>query len=143
MKLKKTQAVIFDMDGVLTETSEQHFIAWKQLADEIGVDIDREFNEKLKGISRMECLDIIMKKGQLADKYSQEEKIELATRKNENYKELIQSISRKDLFEGALELFDVLKRNNIKIGLASASKNAETLLNKMEVIDYQRMQRTI
>ena len=136
MKYKKTRAVIFDMDGVLTETSEQHFIAWKQLADKIGVEIDREFNEKLKGVSRMECLDIIMEKGQLTDKYSQEKKNELATQKNDNYRELIQSISRKDLFEGAVEIFDVLKRNNIKIGLASASKNAETLLNKMEIRDY-------
>ncbi len=129
------KCAIFDLDGVLTETSEQHFEAWKVLADELGIDFDREYNEHLKGVSRMESLELILKNGNKTDAYSDEEKAELATRKNELYKELIAGFTPDNLFEGVRELFDILKSKGIKIALASASRNAPALIKNMGIAE--------
>ncbi len=129
------KCAIFDLDGVLTETSEQHYEAWKVLADELGIDFDRDYNEHLKGVSRMESLELILKNGNKTDAFSEEEKIELATRKNDLYKELIAGFTPDNLFEGVRELFDILKSRDIKIALASASRNAPSLIKNMGIAD--------
>lgn len=124
---------IFDLDGVLTETSEQHYQAWKSLADELEIEFDKAFNEHLKGISRMESLERILVRGNAADKYSDEEKRVLAARKNDIYRSLIENFTPDHLHEGVRELFDGIKAMGAKIALASASKNAPMLLTKMAI----------
>ncbi|OEG00139.1 beta-phosphoglucomutase [Vulcanibacillus modesticaldus] len=130
----KLEAVIFDLDGVITDTAEYHFLAWKKLADKIGVPFDREFNEKLKGIGRLESLELILNQGN--KKLTEQEKLELAKEKNEYYLELIQGITPANLLPGILPLLKELKENGIKIALASASKNAKTVIDKLQIKEY-------
>lgn len=134
--MKELKAVIFDLDGVITDTAEQHFLAWKQLASDIGALFDQDFNEKLKGVSRMDSLELILENGGLQNNFTLEEKIELATKKNELYKKLIEEITPNDVLPGMKELLQELKDNQIKIGLASASKNALTVLDRLEVTKF-------
>ncbi|WP_200901408.1 beta-phosphoglucomutase [Paenibacillus sp. DMB20] len=131
------QAVIFDLDGVITDTAKYHYEAWKQLAEELGIPFDREFNEQLKGIDRMASLEKIL--GQLPDggtSFTLEHKQELTARKNGNYQQLIQAVDESEILPGILELFHELKQAGVPIGLASASRNAETLLRQLKVESY-------
>ena len=130
------KGVLFDLDGVITDTAEYHFHAWKKLADDLGITIDREFNEKLKGVSREDSLTLILQHGNKSDDISAEEFTRLAKEKNDNYVEMIQAISPKDIYPGILELLKELKAHDIKIALASASKNGPLLLDKMEITSY-------
>lgn len=130
------KAVLFDLDGVITDTAEYHFLAWKKLGDELGISIDREFNEQLKGVSRTESLQRILALGGREHDFSAEEFDALAKRKNDNYVEMIQGVSSKDVYPGILELLQELKEHGLKIALASASKNGPLLLEKMTLTDY-------
>lgn len=130
------KGVLFDLDGVITDTAEYHFLAWKKLADDLGITIDREFNEKLKGVSREDSLTLILEHGNKLEDINSERFAELAHEKNENYVEMIQAISPKDIYPGILELLTELKEANIKIALASASKNGPLLLDKMEISHF-------
>lgn len=130
------KGVLFDLDGVITDTAEYHYHAWKKLANDLGIDMDREFNEKLKGVSREDSLRLILEHGKQTESISTKEFTRLAKEKNENYIEMIQSFSGKDIFPGILNLLKELKENNIKIALASASKNGPILLDKMQISDY-------
>ncbi|WP_066175173.1 beta-phosphoglucomutase [Bacillus marinisedimentorum] len=133
---RELKAFIFDLDGVITDTAEYHYLAWKQLAGELGVEFDREFNEQLKGVSRMDSLELILKKGGLENQYSIEEKEHLATKKNEHYKELIKQITPADLLPGILGLLKEIRDNKIAVAMASASKNAFTVVERLEVGEY-------
>lgn len=131
------KAVIFDMDGVLTETSEMHFLAWKALAESIGILIDRQFNEQLKGISRRDSLMKILKLG--TKEYSEDELQVLMKQKNDHYLTLIETVTRENLCEGILDFIMVLIKKNIKIAVASASHSAPLLLKLLDIeryIDY-------
>ena len=129
------KAVLFDLDGVITDTAEYHYLAWKSLAEELGIQgVDRSFNEQLKGVSRDDSLKKILALGNC--QVSNEEFVELATRKNDNYVDMIQKVSPADIYPGILKLLQALKANGIKIALASASKNGLVLLEKMELTDY-------
>ncbi len=130
------KAVIFDLDGVITDTAEWHYLAWKDLANSIGIDFDREFNEELKGISRMESLEKILIHGGVADQYSEIEKAALATKKNEKYVQLLAQMKPEDIFPGIKEFLEELRKNNLFIGLASASKNAPAILKSLEITSY-------
>jgi beta-phosphoglucomutase len=121
-------AVIFDLDGVITDTAEYHYLAWKNLANSLGIDFDKKSNEQLKGISRMESLEMILKLDKKEALFSDAEKLEFATKKNQYYQVLIKDISKKDILPGIVELLEKLKANNIKIALASASKNAKVII---------------
>lgn len=136
MEKNKLKAVIFDLDGVITDSARYHYLAWKELADELGIDFDEEYNEKLKGVSRMESLELILANGNACDKYSMEEKEALATKKNENYKELIKQITPEDTLRGVKPFLEELKANGIKIALASVSKNAPFILNQLQLTEY-------
>lgn len=125
---------VFDLDGVLTETSEQHYLAWKMIADELGIPFDKKRNELLKGISRMESLEILLQNA--SRNFSDDEKAILATNKNMYYKHLINDFSPANLFHGVIELLDDLKRQQIKIALASASYNAPLLIEKLGIKTY-------
>ncbi len=134
--MKNIKLVIFDLDGVLTETSAQHYRAWKELADELDIKIDLEFNETLKGVSRMDSLDRILALGNKQDLYTDKMKLELAAKKNNNYVEMISKFTHKNLFDGVIELLNTLKKNKILIALGSASKNGPKLLDSMGITKY-------
>ena len=129
------KAVLFDLDGVITDTAEYHFRAWKALAEEIGIDgVDRAFNEHLKGVSREDSLKKILALGNKT--VSDEAFASLAKRKNDNYVEMIQDVSPQDVYPGILTLLKDLRSHGIKIALASASKNGPFLLERMGLTDY-------
>ncbi|WP_454190179.1 beta-phosphoglucomutase [Paenibacillus sp. Marseille-Q7038] len=128
------KAVIFDLDGVITDTAEYHFLAWKSLADELDLPFDKEFNEKLKGVSRMESLELILSLGDAV--YSDEEKKALAEKKNDLYKEMIAKVTPADLLPGIESLLKELQEAGIGIALASASKNAPFILDRLGVTHY-------
>ena len=127
------RAFIFDLDGVLTDTAEYHFLAWRALADELNIPFDRHDNEALKGVDRMGSLAFILDKGGLS--LSEPKVLELADRKNRHYQQLIEQMSPADLFEGTHRLFAGLRERNIAIGLASASKNAPMVLDRLGIAD--------
>lgn len=136
MAKNKLKAVIFDLDGVITDSAKYHYLAWKELADELHIPFDETYNEKLKGVSRMESLELILKNGNASDKFTEEEKNQMAEKKNNNYKELIKQITPNDILPGVLEFLNELKDNKIKIALASVSKNAAFILHQLELDDY-------
>ena len=134
--MKKTKAVIFDMDGVITETSEMHYLAWKKLAESLGISFDRDFNEHLKGISRKDSLLKILEKAPSSHKFSEEEMTSLMTQKNDDYLSLIKSYNESHLNPGILDFMKALKAENIKIAVASASKSAPFLIEVMDISKY-------
>lgn len=125
------EAVIFDLDGVIVSTDEYHYEAWKYIADELNIKFDREINNKLRGVSRAESLEIILKSGDKT--YSEEEKAILLERKNNRYKELLVNLSPSDILEGVVEVLNYLKENNIKIAIGSSSKNTSLILEKINL----------
>lgn len=129
------RGVIFDLDGVITDTAKFHYIAWKNLASELEIEIDEEFNETLKGIPRLDSLVKILEYGGVRQNYSDSDIDSLADKKNEEYKLLLEELSKDDILPGIEEFIDELRSNNIKIGLASVSKNAPTILKKLELIE--------
>lgn len=130
------KGVLFDLDGVITDTAEYHYQAWKKLGSEIGITIDRKFNEQLKGVSREDSLTRMLEYGGKANVFTPEEFAELAARKNENYVEMIKKVSPNDVYPGILELLENLKQAGIKISLASASKNGPFLLKQMALTAF-------
>jgi beta-phosphoglucomutase len=135
--MKQTpKAFIFDLDGVITDTAEFHYLAWKKLAEELGITIDREFNEQLKGVSRMDSLERILALNPSLINMPQEEKEKLAFQKNEHYMELITTIKPENILPGIEELFINLKENHIKIAIGSASKNAQRVLELLGLTHY-------
>ncbi len=131
---KELKSVIFDLDGVIADTARFHYQAWKKLASEIGINLTYEFNENLKGVGRMESLDLILT---LIDKdFSKKEKMELANKKNGYYIQFINRMASSDLLPGVVKCFETLKDNNIKVVLASASKNSSDVINRLEIEKY-------
>lgn len=129
------KGVIFDLDGVLVSTDELHFKAWKMLAVELGIDkFTREDNKKQKGVSRMESLEVVLSKGSKI--YSQEMKEELAERKNNYYKELLEELDERAILPGVTECLKMLKSKGILIGIGSVSKNAPLILEKTGLMKY-------
>ena len=127
------EAVIFDLDGVIVTTDDYHYEAWKKIADQENIYFDREINERLRGVSRMESLDIILEKSSKI--YNEEEKIELATRKNDYYKNLLENLTKDDILPGILETLKLLEDKKIKTAIGSSSKNTIFILNKIGLID--------
>jgi len=132
--VKKLEAVIFDLDGVITDSAEYHYLAWKELAEELGLAFDREKNERLKGVSRMESLEILLEDSGL--NLSEPVKQALAVKKNENYKLMIERITPADLLPGIERLLSGLQERGIAIGLASASHNAPLILQRLEAAHW-------
>ncbi|ULT58284.1 beta-phosphoglucomutase [Neobacillus drentensis] len=125
----KIPAIIFDLDGVIVSTDEYHYQAWKRISDQENIYFDREINERLRGVSRMESLDIILSH---SDKnYSDTEKQSLAQRKNTIYCELLNNLSPNDILPGVIHLLLALKARDIKIAIGSSSKNTPFILEKI------------
>lgn len=128
------KAVVFDLDGVITDTAKYHYFAWKNMADKLGIEIDIEFNERLKGVSRIESLRRILIHGNKLDAYEPAEIERLANEKNEEYKELIQQVTSADLLPGIESLLKELKTNGIRMAIGSASKNAPAILERLGIL---------
>ncbi len=126
-------AVIFDLDGVLTDTAELHFRAWSRLAAEIGVPFDRRTNERLKGVDRMTSLDIILERAQRP--FDAGERTRLAARKNAYFGELLEELTPAALLPGATEALRDVRGRGVRVALASASHNARTILAKLGIAD--------
>lgn len=142
----KYDAVIFDLDGVITDTARYHYLAWMRLASTQGVHFDEEFNEQLKGIDRMGSLERILMAA--TRQYTLAEKLALAEEKNAQYVALIANMTPDDLLPGALKALDSCRAAGMRIGLASVSKNALTVLDKLGiasrfdyVVDAARLER--
>ncbi|MBX7125503.1 MAG: beta-phosphoglucomutase [Cyclobacteriaceae bacterium] len=128
------QACIFDLDGVIVDTAHYHFLAWRRLAAELGFELTPEANERLKGVSRMRSLEIILEIGGL--QRSREEMDAMATRKNAWFVEYIEAMQAHEIFPGITDLFAKIRQAGMKIGLASSSKNADTVLRKLGIAHH-------
>lgn len=131
----KLQTVLFDLDGVITDTAEYHYLAWKRMADQIGIEIDRDFNERLKGIGRMESLERILVHGKKVEEFTSEQREQLAKSKNDHYVSLLIHLTPEHTYPGIKELLDQLREHEIPAVLASASKNAPQILASLQLAD--------
>jgi len=125
------KAAIFDLDGVIIDTAHYHYIAWKRLASEFGITLTHENNEMLKGVSRMRSLEIILSLGNL--ELPEQQKEQLAEKKNKWFVEYIESIRPEEIFPGVIDLIRNLRKQKIKIGLASSSKNAPRVIELLGI----------
>lgn len=123
------KAVIFDLDGVIVTTDDCHYRAWKMMADDEGIYFDREINERLRGVSRMASLDIVLERAE--KEYTDDEKVALATKKNDCYVELINELTPADILPGVMDNLNRLKENGIKIAIGSSSKNTPIILKQV------------
>ncbi|KAA0991623.1 beta-phosphoglucomutase [Dyadobacter aurulentus] len=127
-------ACLFDLDGVIVDTARYHYIAWREVANALGFDLTPAQNELLKGISRMESLDIILAIGGV--ELTDEEKVKLATGKNIRYLELCSEMTPADTLPGVRHFIDELKEKGVRIALGSASKNARVILQSIDMLSY-------
>jgi beta-phosphoglucomutase len=128
------KACIFDLDGVIVDTAHYHFLAWKRLGQELGVDLSEADNEKLKGVSRIQSLQIILDMGKI--NIAKERKESLATRKNEWFVEYVEAMKPEEIFPGVKDLITSLRKKGIKVALASSSKNAPRVV---ELLGIQKL----
>ncbi|MBZ9630548.1 beta-phosphoglucomutase [Salegentibacter sp. LM13S] len=131
--MKTTKGVIFDLDGVIVDTAKFHFLAWRKLANDLGFDFTKEQNEQLKGVSRVESLKKILEWGEL--ELSKTEFKRQMTLKNENYLSYVAKMDEDEILPGVQKVIDYLIENNIPFALGSASKNARTILKKINLLD--------
>ena len=132
--MKKYNAVIFDLDGVICHTDKYHYQAWKAVADELGIYFDEEINNRLRGVSRMESFEIILERYE--GEMSEEEKECWTTKKNDIYKELLKNMSPADLSAEVKETLDDLRANGHKLAIGSSSKNARFILGQLGLGEY-------
>ena len=130
----KYAGIIFDLDGVICSTDEYHYQAWKALADRLGIEFDRTINNRLRGVSRMESLEIVLEKSTAA--YSAQEKAAFATEKNDLYRELLHQMSEKDLSDEVKDTLCALREMGIKLAIGSSSKNTPFILERLGLADF-------
>ncbi|HEY0655407.1 MAG TPA: beta-phosphoglucomutase [Chryseosolibacter sp.] len=125
------KACIFDLDGVIVDTAHYHFLAWKRLASELNINLTEELNERLKGVSRMHSLEIILSLGGIS--LSQHEKENLANKKNSWFVDYLERMAPEEIFPGVKQLIKEMRASGIKVGLASSSKNAKTVIQLLHI----------
>lgn len=133
--MNKIETCIFDLDGVICDTAKYHFRAWRQLANELGFDFTEEDNEKLKGVSRVESLNLILKWGNIVEN-DEEVKAAYAEKKNNWYLEYILRMTPEEILPGIERFLKELKTKGVKIVLGSASKNSRLILDKINLTHY-------
>jgi len=134
MKSNYPLACIFDLDGVIVDTAKYHFLAWRALANELGFEFTEEHNERLKGVSRMRSLDIMLEVGNIT--LSEDEKIRVADKKNALYVSYIEKMTPSEILPGVEDLLKTLRAANVKIALGSASKNTPLILSRTGLVPY-------
>ena len=125
------KAIIFDLDGVLVDTAHYHYLAWKRLASELGIDLTIQHNELLKGVSRMRSLEIILDLGGI--KLSETEKERIANKKNGWFVEFVKEMKPEEIFPGVKEMLARIRANGLKVALASSSKNAQNVIQLLHI----------
>lgn len=131
----KYKAIIFDLDGVICHTDHYHYLAWKQLADKTGVYFDETINNRLRGVSRMDSLKIILEQWN-GEPFSEEQQIKMADEKNTNYKKLLMEMSERDLSDEVKSTLDALRSMGLKLAIGSSSKNARLILGRIGLENY-------
>lgn len=132
--MKKIKGLIFDLDGVIVFTDQFHYQAWKKMADKMGIYFDEEINNRLRGVSRMESLSIILKKYD-GEELSLEEKEKLAEQKNTYYRNLLKTMTSEDVSDEVRETLEELRKRGYKIAIGSSSQNAKMILNQVGLTD--------
>lgn len=132
--MEKRKGFIFDLDGVIVDTAKYHFLAWKKIATELGIDFTLEHNELLKGVSRVRSLDIILELGNV--EASLEDKDKWLIQKNEDYLSYLVDMNETEILPGVMKVLKFLKANNQLIALGSASKNARPILEKTGILSF-------
>lgn len=127
------KACIFDLDGVLVDTAHYHFLAWRRLANHLGFDFDEVANEALKGVGRMESLELILGWGGVS--LEEDEKVSFAAMKNEWYKAYINKMEPNEILEGVPAFLDQLESKGIRMGVGSSSKNAQAVIRQLGIAD--------
>lgn len=127
------KGIIFDLDGVLVFSDQYHYLAWKKMADKVGIYFDEEINNRLRGVSRRESLEIILEKTPKI--YSEEEKLDLMEEKNSYYVELLGNMTEEDVTDEVRHTLRELKHRGFKIAVGSSSKNARYILERVGLID--------
>ena len=127
----QTSACIFDLDGVIVDTARYHFLAWKRLTDQLGIHFTEEDNERLKGVSRLASLDIILEIGKI--NANENQKHEYATRKNQWYVEYISKMTPDEILPGSLAFIKELRNAGIRVAIGSASKNTPMILERVGI----------
>lgn len=130
----KTKVFIFDLDGVIVDTAKYHFLAWQKIANQLGINFTHEHNEQLKGVSRIQSLELILKIGNIS--LTQNEKDQLLIEKNENYLSYLVNMDSSELLPNVLEVLTFLKSQKQLIALGSASKNARPILEKTGINSF-------
>mgnify|MGYP001165990069 CR=1 FL=1 len=131
--LQTMKGAIFDLDGVIVDTAKYHYLAWAKLADELGFAFTEAHNERLKGVSRMRSLDILLEVG--GQDFSDEDKLIMADKKNKLYVEYISTLNESELLPGVKDYLVELRARGVGIALGSASKNAVFILDKLNIAD--------
>ena len=128
------RGIIFDLDGVIVSTDEQHYLGWQALADRLGIPFSREVNSRFRGVSRMACMNILEELG--GKHYTDSEKIAYADWKNEYYRKLLAQMSSDDLSQEVRSTLDALRARGLKLAVGSSSKNAKFILQRIGLSDY-------
>ena len=128
------RGIIFDLDGVIVSTDEQHYLGWQALADRLGIPFSREVNNRFRGVSRMACMNILEELG--GKHYTDSEKIAYADWKNEYYRKLLAQMSSDDLSQEVRSTLDALRARGLKLAVGSSSKNAKFILQRIGLSDY-------
>ena len=134
MNVMSLKAAIFDLDGVIVFTDKFHYQAWKKMADSMGIYFDEEINNRLRGVSRMDSLEIILERYE-GEPLSQEKKEALAAEKNETYRELLKTMTPADVSKEVRDTLAELRKRGYGIALGSSSKNAKFILERVELLD--------
>jgi beta-phosphoglucomutase len=129
------EAVVFDLDGVICHTDKYHYLGWKSVADDLGIPFDETLNNRLRGVSRMESLDIVLEKYE-GEPLTDDRKVELATVKNDRYREMLGGMSPADLDPSVRATLDDLRARGLKLAIGSSSKNAKYILDRIGLGDY-------
>ncbi len=132
--MNQYKGIIFDLDGVICHTDQYHYRAWKNLADKEEIYFDEKINNRLRGVSRMDSLEIILERA--SKEYSVEEKEEMVRLKNDQYVELLKEMSEKDLSKEVKDTLDVLKNKGYLLAIGSSSKNTKLILKKLDLEGY-------
>lgn len=132
--MNKIKGIIFDLDGVICSTDEYHYLAWKELADRLGIFFDRNINRKLRGVSRMESLSIVL--GEHGAKYSEKEKLDFAEEKNRRYREFLSRMTPADLTQETRSTLDTLREREYLLAIGSSSKNTMQILECLGLSEF-------